>query len=226
MWPCMRLYQHSENTAEVLLWYVSKMHEMSYQLSSSLWGSFVQNIFGYIRVGVGRITGSLHVQQVTLAFSWRQHWVPCVIRRNLETSPMRPFWRWPFFVVCFFSLFFFVLLLLLLFAFPIAEAASPASATYLSFVLFCFFCLILLIVVLSNKATTMRKNWRWFEPFSDIPLWKLYFRVNEGLRGFSSVADLSWAEVIFQGEMFTTFIDIVGFRIPLKDDATRPFGLS
>ena len=128
-----------------------------------------------------------------------------------------------FFVVCFFSLFLLVLLLLLFFAFSIAEAASPANATYLSFVLFCFvvffFYLLLLIVVLSNKATTISKNWRWFEPFSDIPLWNLFFRVNEGLRGFSSVTDLSWAEVIFQGEMFTTFIDIVGFRTPLKDDA-------
>ena len=43
-----------------------------------------------------------------------------------------------FFVVCFFSLFLLVLLLLLFFAFSIAEAASPANATYLSFVLFCF----------------------------------------------------------------------------------------
>ena len=121
-----------------------------------------------------------------------------------------------FFVVCFFSLFLFVLLLF--FAFSIL---TPLTSH-----LFCFvFYLILLIVVLSNKTTTVSKNWRWFEPFSDIPLWNLFFRVNEGLRGFSSVTDLSWAEVMFQGEIFTTFIDLVGFRIPLKDDATRPFGL-
>ena len=50
---------------------------------------------------------------------------------------------------------------MLFFAFSMAEAASPANATYLSFVLFCFvffFHLLLLIVVLSNKATTISKN--------------------------------------------------------------------
>ena len=81
-----------------------------------------------------------------------------------------------FFVVCFFSLFLLVLLLFL--AFSIAEAASPANATYLSFVLFCFFIasFYLLLYYLTIKAATIRKNWRWFEPFSDILLWNLFFR--------------------------------------------------
>ena len=79
--------------------------------------------------GGGKDNGQF-VQQVTLPFSWRQHWVPCVIRRNLETNPMRPFWRWNIFLwfvsflcfylcCCCFCIFYY-------------------NATYLSFVLFCF----------------------------------------------------------------------------------------